>query len=196
MLNNRKQGFTLIELLVVIAIIGMLAGTVMVSLGSARGKARDARRIADVKNLELAFTLFQDSYGALPISLDPLANSSEKFINKVPKDPSYDTYYYYYAWGQKSGTTCATSPLPKCTKYALGASLENGNDALKADSAFKADTNSQCACQGYQFTGGVAALAPFVTGSDNIGAFVGESAADCAGTETADPNDRCFDVTN
>lgn len=50
-MKRNKQGFTLIELLVVIAIIGILATIALVSLNSARKKARDSKRIAEVKAL-------------------------------------------------------------------------------------------------------------------------------------------------
>ena len=48
---RRSQGFTVLELLVVIAIIGILSAVVLMSVNSARMKAKDARVISDVKSM-------------------------------------------------------------------------------------------------------------------------------------------------
>lgn len=59
--KSGKKGFTLIELLVVIAIIGVLASIVLASLNNARRKSRDARRVADIKQIQLGLELYFDS---------------------------------------------------------------------------------------------------------------------------------------
>ena len=55
---NQDKGFTLIELLVVIAVIGILAGMIIVSTGGARFKARDAKRMSDMRALLVAQELY------------------------------------------------------------------------------------------------------------------------------------------
>lgn len=64
-LSNRKgEGFTLIELLVVIAIIGLLSTLAIVALDSAREKARDSKRVTDIKQIQTALEIyFNDAEG-------------------------------------------------------------------------------------------------------------------------------------
>jgi prepilin-type N-terminal cleavage/methylation domain-containing protein len=69
-MQQKKQlstGFTLIELLVVISIIGILSSFAVVSLNSARNKARDALRKADMTQIRTAINLYYDENNKYPI---------------------------------------------------------------------------------------------------------------------------------
>ncbi len=65
-MKNNQKGFTLIELLVVIAIIGLLSTLAVVSLNGARAKARDARRMSDLKQISTAFELRASEASSYP----------------------------------------------------------------------------------------------------------------------------------
>jgi type II secretion system protein G len=61
-----RRAFTLVELLVVIAIIGLLSAVAAVSLESARAKSRDAKRMADLRQISQAIELFANANSYLP----------------------------------------------------------------------------------------------------------------------------------
>lgn len=116
---RQHRGFTLIELLVVIAIIGILSSVVLSSLNDARVKARDARRVADFKNVSLAMELYRDAYGVYPGSnalypdtkaqFDAMASQlvSAGYLGNVPSDPvnnsTYKYQFYNYGAGSAAG---------------------------------------------------------------------------------------------
>ena len=88
MKQKRSLGFTLIELLVVIGIISLLASTVILALNSSKRRARDAKRLADVKQLSTAMDLFQSEYSGFPDSLAALAPDfmGQELVAPVPPD--------------------------------------------------------------------------------------------------------------
>jgi len=144
MKNIYKRGFTLIELLVVIAIIGILASIVLASLDSARKKGRDARRIADIKQLQLALELYYDQYNQFPTSLSVSQFTSGNFISAIPTDPQSGLSYAY------SGLQGSAASAATCASYHLAAKLENSsNTALNSD----ADATAATICTGSGWAG-------------------------------------------
>ena len=112
MKNMNKKGFTLIELLVVIAIIGLLSTLAVVALGNARQKARDARRLSDLKQLQTALELYYTDQTAYPsgsaielgttnyICLNATngfttTGCGSPYMGQVPDDPSPGSAYTY-----------------------------------------------------------------------------------------------------
>lgn len=62
----RNRGFTLIEILIVVAVIGTLASVVVANVADGRKKARDASRISDIAQLQLAMRMHKDLYDSYP----------------------------------------------------------------------------------------------------------------------------------
>jgi prepilin-type N-terminal cleavage/methylation domain-containing protein len=155
-IKSTRKGFTLIELLVVIAIIGILSSVVLASLATARQKARDATRISDIKNIQLALELYYDGKQQYPGQIldtvadaDTLFNSAAwttttfipTYIPNLPNDPSAagepDYAYAYIGVNAGTGLVCngafvgagGTEPVG-CESYLLGASLEREDNLV------------------------------------------------------------------
>lgn len=152
---RRKDGFTLVELLVVIAIIGLFSSIALASLNSARSKARDSRRVSDVKEMQKALELYYADKGYYPnpshgadvvhgIGFDTTCGGTpgcghcnrwctldtllSPYISKAPRDPlgtTQQNYYYSYS-----------SNAPNDQLYGLSAILENPNSLAQNDGGF------------------------------------------------------------
>ena len=120
--NQNNRAFTLIELLVVVAIIGILSSVVLASLNSAREKARDSRRLSDVRQIQTALDLYYQDYGRYP----PVSSDSPScggwdttgdgsfltilisggYLGSMILDPNFNTVcsgYHYYRYSASYG---------------------------------------------------------------------------------------------
>lgn len=131
--DNKNSGFSLIELMVAISIIAILTGVIMANFNTAKSKSRDAKRISDIAQIQLALGLFFEKCNQYPQSLAisestgcPSGITLGTFISKAPTPPSPqpNSYTnYQYVVDQNSSAT----------DYRLGITLENSNQALNDD---------------------------------------------------------------
>jgi prepilin-type N-terminal cleavage/methylation domain-containing protein len=140
-MNYKKEGFTLVELLVVIAIIGLLSTLSVIALGNARQKARDAKRVADMKQVQTALELYYSDNNTYPSAISfgagSIATGTATYMGKAPsspdprgdgagatKCPNNNYHYYrdtpstYHIWFCLGGTTGGINAGTNCATQA------------------------------------------------------------------------------
>lgn len=152
----KQKGFTLIELLVVISIIGFISSVILVSLNSSRMKARDARRIADLEQIQKALEFYFDDHGYYPpactscsgaggVGYDcncysysyndswiALATALAPYLSKLPKDPINTNCMPWHSSGScYSYTYGNVGKTARTPQYDLTASLEDTSSSLR-----------------------------------------------------------------
>jgi len=164
--NKKEKGFTLLELLVVIGIIGLLASVIVVNLTGARRRARDTKRIADIRSMQTAAEDYYGKNGKYPTTIGDMVTGTQ--IPMWPLDPlapsgttctGNSNLCYYYAYYTPTGALGPQS-------YHIGTSLEeNGSIVLNQDRDCNSTTGSSC---------------PYTVAYTN--GFSGADTVDCAGT--------------
>ena len=125
------RGFTLIELLVVIAIIGLLSTIIAAPIQSARKKARDAKKIAELKSTQLAFEQYAESNSAqYPKTIKSL---SPQFMPVLPTFAASTTSNARDAFLYTYYTASSTGAQDQIFAYHFGIKLEVYGPALETD---------------------------------------------------------------
>jgi len=141
----RQKGFTLVELLVAIGIIGILSSIAVVSVSNVRVKARDAKRLADVKQIQTALEAYLNDQSKYPSYQGNLgtAGASDKlcetdagfqtaacnttYINPVPANPKPNGQDYAYASKDNATPPVACVVGKTCVTYTITFKLESGS---------------------------------------------------------------------
>lgn len=189
-MKKSVRGFTLIELLVVIAIIGLLSTVIAAPIQNARKKAKDVKKMAELKAVQSALEQYAEANGQYPTILNMLV---PQYMARLPVYAASSTavvrdrFAYVVFSGTPAGGTATRFG------YHLGVHLDVyaealANDADCTDVTANSTTITPPAC--VWFNG------PVTTSfSDWTSGMVGTGvAADFVGSEGGDTS--CSTVAN
>lgn len=145
-MSYKKSGFTLIELLVVIAIIGLLASIVLVSVNSARAKARVTKAETELRQLRTGLAAYYNDTGLAPPHDHNWNDACEKdmlvtgnftpkpsdwkgsYLGNWPRNPWGNAYHWEYGIGGGSSQySISVQDVPVSEAADLDAKFDNGN---------------------------------------------------------------------
>jgi type II secretory pathway pseudopilin PulG len=105
MYNTR--GVTVVKMLLTVIIIMIVIMGVYMALDATQKQSRDTKRIADIKTLHKALSIYQTLYGNFPITNEPVDITGEDMVSiallnsnsmeDAPRDPMHPTYDYVYS---------------------------------------------------------------------------------------------------
>jgi len=130
-------------LILAIVIMSIARVRILPSMMGTEAKLHDARRIADLHNVQNALELYFSQNGRYPASSDwatliTTLTGAGIGVSQVPKDPLNNTTYYYRYGADTNGTD-----------YVLGAQLEQCDIALKSDidgTVYSIDCSDNATC--------------------------------------------------
>ncbi|MBU6500330.1 MAG: prepilin-type N-terminal cleavage/methylation domain-containing protein [Patescibacteria group bacterium] len=119
------SGFTLIEMLIVVAIIAILASIVLLGLGPARISSRDARRIADMRQVQGLIEQYYNDCNSYPGGPSTNSNCTKQGLI-TPNDSTSWTKLQTALNNVVSSVTLPLDPINNATNFYSYASTGGG----------------------------------------------------------------------
>lgn len=184
-----RKGFTLIELLITTTIIGLLSVAGMTSYSLVRGKARDAKRVSDIRTLYNAIELYFEQHGSYPPAPSAgliLGTEEAKVISdagitpvggergaiyllNVPFNALPNGLPYLYRSKQRDGSLCSKD----CPSYEVTFALEYPTGSLAEGPHLLTDAGVLGEEAGASGVSAFAQLRAYVPSAEEVAAALG-----------------------